>query len=112
MYVVNHSPSGHAVGAADTGFVAVDSRRDIHGFQVWVVTLAAGDRLPRRRHAGEYALLALSGSGKLRVDGGPQRFAAPCTLVIPPGVDFEIVNDIALPMQLVAVYTVAPVDAA
>lgn len=57
-------------------------------------------------------LLALAGSGKLRVDGAPQRFAAPCTLSIPPGAAYELVNNAAVELQLVSVCLSQPPEAA
>jgi hypothetical protein len=48
-------------------------------------------------------VVAISGSGKLVLDGAPQRFNAPCTLLLPPGAEFRFVNQGAAPLHLVAV---------
>jgi quercetin dioxygenase-like cupin family protein len=108
MYVVHHA---HLICRQEIGeqqLAAVDASRGIRAFQAWVVTLAAGAGSPPRCHDGELALVVLSGHGKLRVAGGPQRFAAPCTLVIPPACEFELVNDASASMQMVAIFTRAP----
>ena len=55
-----------------------------------------------QRHDGELVVLVLAGCGKLLIDGGPQRFAAPCTVVVPPKVTFQFVNHGSEPLQLVA----------
>ena len=65
--------------------------------------------LPQVHHAGELAVLALGGVGKLLIDGGPQRFGAPCTLLIPADTPFEIANHGTGPLQLVWVFTQRPV---
>jgi quercetin dioxygenase-like cupin family protein len=79
------------------------------GFEVWMHTLPPGGHLPVQRHGGELVGLALAGSGKLLVAGGPQRFQSPCTLVIPPDTEFQVVNNGAVALQLVLVFTQAPV---
>jgi mannose-6-phosphate isomerase-like protein (cupin superfamily) len=52
-------------------------------------------------------VLVLSGCGKLLIDGGPQRFSAPCTVLVPPHRPFRFVNDGAEALQLVAVGSAA-----
>ena len=53
-------------------------------------------------------MLALEGGGKLVLDGGSQRFNAPCTLRIAAGARHHFVNHAATPMQLVTVFVPAP----
>ncbi|HUP07307.1 MAG TPA: cupin domain-containing protein [Caldimonas sp.] len=54
--------------------------------------------------ADALVLIALDGTGKLLVDGAPQRFHAPCTLIVPEGASHRVVNDGATPLQLVCVH--------
>ena len=112
MHVIHHT---HLDVEADDGerrLKAAGSACGIGGFEVWVHTLSPGTHTTPRTHTGELAALALSGSGKLLVEGGPQRFQAPCTLVVPARVEYQFVNNSPLPLQLVVVFTHVPVDAA
>jgi mannose-6-phosphate isomerase-like protein (cupin superfamily) len=52
-------------------------------------------------------VVALAGSGKLVLDSGPQRFHAPCTLLVPAGARFQLINNAATPLQLVSVFVPA-----
>jgi quercetin dioxygenase-like cupin family protein len=112
MYVVHHAHLLCQRNAGEQRFAAVDSSRGISGFEVWVVTLDPGAQTEALQHAGEMVLLATAGSGKLLIDGGPQRFSAPCTLVIPPQAEFRIVNNGSIAMQLISVFTRPPTPAA
>lgn len=56
---------------------------------------------------GEHVLIVLTGLGKLLLAGAPLRFAAPCTLVVPPLADYRLVNQGVEPMQLLSVRVVA-----
>ena len=56
----------------------------------WASVLEPGASTPPARHEGEQALIALEGSGKLLLADGPQRFQAPCTLVVPAGAEHYI----------------------
>ena len=66
-------------------------------------TVPAGAAMPVRQHDSPSVVLVLAGSGKHRVAGAPQGFRGPCTLVVPPGTEHEIVNTGALPLQLVVI---------
>jgi quercetin dioxygenase-like cupin family protein len=127
------APSGDAAarGAADTGgmhivhhahlsceqrdgmrcLVAADPRQGLAQLQVWLITLEPGAATGDQRHRGELVAIALQGSGKLLVDGGPQRFHAPCTLVVPREAVFHVANNGSAPLELVIVFTQAPVPA-
>ena len=76
-------------------------------FEVQVLSVDAGGRTAHETHQQPRILVALSGSGKLLLACGPQRFTAPCTLVIPAGADSRLVNNAATPMQLVSVFVPA-----
>ena len=73
-------------------------------FEVQVLSVDAGGRTSHETACHAHVLLALTGSGKLLLDSGPQRFSAPCTLVIPARTGFQLVNNAATPMQLVSVF--------
>jgi quercetin dioxygenase-like cupin family protein len=108
MYVIHHAHLPHATVDGELRVAAAGPERGVHEFQVSVRTLAPGAQTPAQRHAGELVVLALFGGGKLLVDGAPQRFNGPCTLVIPAQQCFQLVNQGSEPLQLVWVYTRAP----
>ena len=85
--------------------LAVDPRAGISAFEIRLLTLEPGVHGPVSQHAGELAVVVLAGSGKLVIDGGPTRFTAPCSLLIPPGEPYQIVNNGSAALQLVSVFT-------
>ena len=108
MLIVHHThlPCEASPGAR-TSTVA-DRSGDISAFEVRLIELDPGARLPPSVHAGEMAVLALAGQGKLHLASGPQRFAAPCSLFIPPHAPYQILNSASTALQLVMVCTEAP----
>jgi mannose-6-phosphate isomerase-like protein (cupin superfamily) len=111
MHVVHHAHLPHLHIGGELCIAAVDRSRGIQAFEVWVRTLEPGAHTEPQRHDGELVVLALAGSGKLLIDGGPQRFTGPCTLLVPAATQFQLVNNGTVPLQLVWVFTVAPVAA-
>jgi oxalate decarboxylase/phosphoglucose isomerase-like protein (cupin superfamily) len=108
MHVVHHAHLPHLHIGGELCIAAADYSRGIAGFEVWVRTLEAGAHTEPQRHGGELVVLALAGGGKLLIDGGPQRFNGPCTLLIPAKLQFQLVNNGTAPLQLVWVFTAAP----
>ena len=108
MHIVHHAHLGGDCRGGTRQLVAADHRLGIGQFQVWVLTLDPGAATDEQRHGGELVAIALQGGGKLLVDGGPQRFHAPCTLVIPRGAAFHLVNNGSTPLELVTVFTQPP----
>jgi quercetin dioxygenase-like cupin family protein len=109
MHVLAHTPLVHQRLGGELCLVAADRSRGVACFEVWVHTLDALAQTPQRQHGGELVVLVLAGGGKLLIDGAPQRFNAPCTLLIPPNAAFRLVNNGAATMQLVWVFTEAPI---
>ena len=106
MYIVQHlNPIGCR---GERALPAADPSHGLKCFEVWVGTLEPGEHGAVSMHTGEMVVLALAGTGKLVVDGGPQRFMAPCTLLVPPHLSFELVNNGTTALQLVSVFTTAP----
>jgi len=108
MHVVHHTHLSCEHGQGVSCLVAAGREHGVAGFEVWLMTLAPGAATPEFRHAGELVAVAREGSGKLLVDGGPQRFHAPCSLLVPRGACFRIVNNGAGALQLVWVCTQRP----
>jgi gentisate 1,2-dioxygenase len=112
MYVIHHAhlmgPPCHTADHPVPGehrFCAVGPACGVQAFQVWMHTLPPGAQTPVQQHTGAFAALVLAGSGKLLVNGGPQRFQSPCTLVVPPHSSFQLVNNAAIPLLVVSVFT-------
>lgn len=106
MYIVQHL---HPVsGRGERALAIAGPNLGQTRFEIWLGALAPGEHGMVSRHDGELVVLVQAGSGKLVVDGGPQRFIAPCTLLIPPRLSFEIVNNGTVPLQLVSVFSAAP----
>jgi hypothetical protein len=56
----------------------------VRSFKVRLRTIEPGAASVERRHAGQPIVLVRSGCVRLLIDGGPQRFSAPCTMLVPP----------------------------
>jgi uncharacterized cupin superfamily protein len=106
MYIVQHlTPIGcHG----ERSLAAAGPSHGVKSFEVWVGALEPGEHGTVCTHDGEMVVLALAGTGKLVVDGGPQRFMAPCTLLVPPHLSFELVNNGTTTLRLVSVFTAPP----
>lgn len=108
MHVVHHGHLPHLHVGGEQCIAVADRSRGIEAFEVWLRTLEPGRHTGPLTHAGELVVLALAGGGKLLIDGGPQRFHGPCTLLVPRHGIFELVNDGCTPLQLVWVFTAKP----
>jgi len=103
MNVINHTMLPRQVGAGCCSQTVADAGLCQAPFEIQVLHLDAGAATDDAAHRQARIVVVLAGSGKLLVEGGPQRFAAPCTLLIPAGARHRFVNNAATPMQLVAV---------
>lgn len=91
-------------------------RLGVHAFDCWLLTLApqasSEGRADDPANQGIHVLVALAGRGKLLLAGAPQRFAAPCTLLLPPQTDYRVVSQGVEPLQLLSVRAVDAAQAA
>lgn len=108
MHIVHHAHLRCVSEDGEHRLVAACRDQGIHAFQVWISTLEPGSSTCEMHHGGELVAVAHEGSGKLLVDGGPQRFHAPCSLLIPAGCTFQVANNGGAPLRLVWVCTQAP----
>jgi len=108
MHVIHHAHLSQPAHEGEQRFAVADRACGITNFEVWMHTLAPGAESTEQRHHGELVAVALAGSGKLLIDGGPQRFHSPCTLVVPAGCEFRLVNNATVPLQFVVVCTDVP----
>ena len=78
---------------------------------LWRQTLAPGAATPPHRHDCEEVVLCSAGHGELRIDGASHAFGPDATLVIPADAPHQILNTGDREMELLAVFSVARVDA-
>ena len=76
---------------------------------VWRQTLAPGAATPPHRHECDEVVMCHSGDGELHIDGSVQRFAGPCTVILPKDSMHQLFNVGATPMELTAVFDATPV---
>lgn len=76
--------------------------------ELWQQSLAPGAVTPTHYHDSEEAIVVLTGRGTLVVDGQRIPFAAGQTLVVPPRVVHQIINDGPEAMALLAVFSESP----
>jgi oxalate decarboxylase/phosphoglucose isomerase-like protein (cupin superfamily) len=108
MQIVHHAHLKPHRADGELSFAAADASLGVRGFEVWMWRLEPGVHGVECSHDGELVALVLSGCGKLLLDGGPQRFAAPCTVIVPPRRSYQFVNHGCEPMQLVLVRSPSP----
>jgi len=77
-------------------------------FEVEVQTVEANAATEETTAAAARVVLVLAGSGRLVLESGSQRFQAPCTLLVPAGAAFQVVNNGALQLQLVSIFVPCP----
>jgi mannose-6-phosphate isomerase-like protein (cupin superfamily) len=92
MRIINHTALVHEALQGVQRTCVAGTSQGIHGFEVWVDQVDPGASTPLSRHGGELVLVAMDGSGKLLLADGPQRFQAPCTLVVPAGAEHQVAN--------------------
>lgn len=78
---------------------------------VWRQSIAAGGATPPHRHDCEEVVLCSAGNGALQIGGEQHAFGAGSTLVIPADVPHQILNTGDDPIELLAVFSTATVDA-
>jgi len=108
MHIVHHAHLRCAHEGGEHRLVAAGRDQGVAAFEVWLSTLQPGAATAEMRHGGELVAVAQQGAGKLLVDGAPQRFQAPCSLLIPPGSRFRVANNGGAVLHLVWVCTCAP----
>jgi mannose-6-phosphate isomerase-like protein (cupin superfamily) len=79
---------------------------------LWRQTMAPGAATPPHRHDCEEVVLVESGHGHVIIDGRRIDFGPDTTLVLPAGVDHQIVNSGSEPMRSVAAFAATPVGTA
>jgi quercetin dioxygenase-like cupin family protein len=103
MLIINHASLAHLRrGECTCRIVAGPSLGEV-ALQVVEWTLPPGAGANLRSQPGAFTVIVSSGTGKQRLAGEPQSFAAPCTLVVPEGTEHEVINTGSVTMQLLAI---------
>lgn len=83
-----------------------------HHLSMWRQSMAPGAATPPHHHDCEEVVLVQSGRGQLHIDGRVVDFGPDVTLVLPAGVDHQIVNTGDEPLCTLAVFPATPVGTA
>jgi quercetin dioxygenase-like cupin family protein len=100
VHIIHHRHLGSQQAGGVRRLLASDNSK---AFEIRLIDLDAGAQLPAAVHHGELVVVALAGQGKLLLPTGPQRFAAPSSLFIPPNEAYRIVNNSGTELRLVMV---------
>jgi hypothetical protein len=105
MLILHHAHARQMQTQGIRTLKATDPAFGVTAFQICLIDLEAGACLPLCEHFGQLAVVVLAGQGRLLLSSGPQRFAAPCSLFIPPRAPYEIANCAITTLQMVMVGT-------
>lgn len=76
---------------------------------VWQQSIEAGQATPPHRHECEEVVVVTEGSGELHIGGRVERFGANQTLLLPAGMDHQIINTGSGVLRLTAAFSETPV---
>ena len=107
MRVIDHTTLPRLQAAGRQRFAAAHSALGFAPFELWIETLDIGAEADILPLESARVVLVLSGHGKLLIDGASQRFHAPCSLMLPVGVEGQVINVGAESMRLVIGFTPA-----
>ncbi len=112
MHVHRNAELPHAVlpGIEHTTLAGADL--GARHLSVWRQTMAPGAATPPHRHDCEEVVLVQSGRGQVLIDGRAIDFGPDTTLVLPAGVDHQIVNTGDEPVCTIAAFAATPVGTA
>ncbi|MEP7297532.1 MAG: cupin domain-containing protein [Burkholderiales bacterium] len=103
MLIVHHTHLSSEQTDGVRSLLVSHSHNHSASFEILLIDLSPGAQLPAAEHDGEQVVVVLAGQGKLLLPTGPQRFAAPSSLFIPPHEVCQIVNNSGTDLRLVMV---------
>lgn len=103
MLIINHAGLAQLRRGDCTCRIVAGPSLGTVALQVVEWALPPGASANLRHQPGAFAVVVSSGTGKQRLAGEPQSFAAPCTLVVPEGTEHEVINTGSVTMQLLAI---------
>lgn len=110
MVIDNEVPSPSGLPGIDHVTLA-GSEHGLRKLSVWQQSLAAGAATPPHRHDCEEVVLCTAGNGELHIGGRVMLFGARQTVVIPANIEHQLINAGTEPVELLAIFSSAPVDA-
>lgn len=85
------------------------SHTGLRNLSVWKQSMSSGHATPPHRHACEEVVICTGGAGELHVAGRVERFGAGQTIIIPAGVDHQLVSTGPEPLETIAAFAMTPV---
>jgi len=104
MNIIHHSMLPRLTGEGCCTQTVAGAELGRLPFEVAVQTVETGAATGADVSAAARVVLVLAGSGRLVLDSGSQRFQAPCTLLVPAGARYQLINNAALQLQLVSIH--------
>jgi mannose-6-phosphate isomerase-like protein (cupin superfamily) len=106
--LTNHMPERTPIpGVAHVTLAG--SANGLRELSVWKQSMDAGNATPPHRHACEEVVLCIGGIGELHAAGRIERFHAGQTIVIPAGVDHQLISIGPQPLETIAAFPMTPV---
>jgi mannose-6-phosphate isomerase-like protein (cupin superfamily) len=112
MHVIDHSTLPRLHQAGRRRFAAAGRQFGFAAFELWIETLEVNARADLEPQHSDRVVLVLAGHGNMHLDSGPQRFHAPCSLMLPAGAECQVVNIGAEALEYVMVFTTPLVNTA
>lgn len=109
MYVIEQTRPAQAPipGVAHATWAGHDD--GLRQLSVWRQTVAPGGATPPHSHDCDEVVLCQAGRGEVHIDGTAHRFGPDSTIVLPKGLQHQIFNTGAMPMEIVGVFGGTPV---
>ncbi|MBK4736500.1 cupin domain-containing protein [Noviherbaspirillum pedocola] len=105
----NHTPAPTPIpGIAHVTLAG--SPNGLRDLSVWKQSMEAGRATPLHRHASEEVVLCIAGVGELHAAGRIERVHAGQTIVIPAGVDHQLISVGPEPLETIAAFPMTPVS--
>jgi quercetin dioxygenase-like cupin family protein len=106
--LTNHTPARTPIPGIEHVTLA-GSHTGLRNLSVWKQSMSAGKATPPHRHACEEVVLCIAGVGELHADGRAERFTAGQTIIIPAGVDHQLLSIGPEPLETIAAFSMTPV---
>ncbi|WP_292931867.1 cupin domain-containing protein [Noviherbaspirillum sp.] len=106
--LTNHTPARTAIPGIEHITLA-GSPTGLRTLSVWKQSMSAGNATPPHRHACEEVVICTAGIGELHAEGRVERFTAGQTILIPAGVDHQLISIGPEPLVTIAAFAMTPV---
>jgi mannose-6-phosphate isomerase-like protein (cupin superfamily) len=106
--LTNHTPNPTPIPGIEHVTLA-GSHTGLRHLSLWKQSMSAGNATPPHRHACEEVVLCTAGAGELHAGGRVQQFYAGQTIVIPAGIDHQLLSIGPGPLETIAAFAMTPV---